>query len=289
MELTPGLILGQVLNGIVTGMIYALLGIGLTLILGILDIPNFAHGALFALGAYVLFGFMQALPSFWIGLLVVPVGVAVLGMAIEYGGLRPLYPAGLNYVLLFTFALSLILREGIIVIWGPVGKSLLPPGALAGSAVLGMIAYPKYRLFLMGVSVLVIGAVWLFLERTRYGAILRAGIENKEMVSTLGIDVDRVFTGAFGLGVWLAALAGALIVPVRGLTPTMGVDILGLAFVVVALGGMGNLPGAIAAGLLIGVAESLIALVWPAASVVVIFAVMAGVLLLRPQGLFGTR
>jgi branched-chain amino acid transport system permease protein len=141
----------------------------------------------------------------------------------------------------------------------------------------------------MVVAGLLILAVWLGLERTRLGAIIRAGIEDKDMVSVLGIDVDRVFTLTFAVGAWLAGVAGALMVPIRGLTPTMGADILGIAFVVVALGGLGNLPGAMLAGIVIGLAQSLVALVWPVASIVVIFAVMAVVLLLRPQGLFGTR
>ena len=130
---------------------------------------------------------------------------------------------------------------------------------------------------------------WLFVEKTRYGAIMRAGIEDKEMVSLLGIDVHRLFTWTFGLGAYLAGIAGALTAPIRGLNPFMGVDMLGIAFVVVALGGLGNLPGAIVAGVLVGLAQSLVALVWPEASVAVIFAVMAAVLLVRPQGLFGIR
>ncbi len=289
MEVSASQVLGQLLNGIVTGMLYAMVGIGLSLILGILDIPNFAHGALFALGAYLLLSIVNVVPNFWAGLLIAPLAVAAVGVAIEYSGVRRLYAAGPDYILLFTFALSLIIQELIIVIWGPIGKSMLPPAALAGSMNLGIAVYPKYRLFLMGVAALVILGVWLFLDRTRYGAILRAGIENKEMVSVLGIDVYKVFTATFCLGAWLAGLAGALVVPIRGLTPLMGVDILGIAFVVVVLGGMGNLPGTVAAGLIIGVAQSLIALVWPAASVVVVFTVMATILLVRPQGLFGIR
>ncbi len=289
MEVSASQVLGQVLNGIVTGMLYAMVGIGLSLILGILDIPNFAHGALFALGAYLLLSIVNVVPNFWAGLFLAPLAVAAVGAAIEYSGVRRLYAAGPDYILLFTFALSLIIQELLIVLWGPIGKSMLPPAVLAGGVNLGIAVYPKYRLFLMGVAALVILGVWLFLDRTRYGAILRAGIENKEMVSVLGIDVYKVFTATFCLGAWLAGLAGALVVPIRGLTPLMGVDILGIAFVVVVLGGMGNLPGTVAAGLIIGVAQSLIALVWPAASVVVVFTVMATILLVRPQGLFGIR
>jgi branched-chain amino acid transport system permease protein len=284
------LLVGQVLNGVVTGMLYALMGIGLSIITGILNIPNFAHGALFALGAYLLFTVVEAAGgNFWLALLVAPLGVGALGLLIEYAGIRRLYRAGHDYQLLLTFGLSLIITEAIIVVWGPVGMSQLPPPVLRGGLDLGITFYPKYRLFVMAMAGLLVLAAWLFLEKTRYGAIMRAGIENKEMVSLLGIDINRLFTATFALGAYLAGIAGALTAPIRGLNPLMGVDMLGIAFVVVALGGLGNLPGAIVAGLIIGVAQSLVALVWPEASVAVIFAVMAAVLLVRPQGLFGIR
>jgi branched-chain amino acid transport system permease protein len=283
------LLFSQVLNGVVTGMLYALMGIGLSIITGILNIPNFAHGAMFAIGAYLIFSVIQVVGNFWIALVVAPIGVAVLGLIVEYAGIRPLYKAGHDYQLLFTFGLSLILTEGIIVIWGPVGMSQLPPPLLRGGVDLGITFYPKYRLFVMAMAGLLVFGSWLFVERTRYGAIMRAGIEDKEMVALLGIDVHRLFTATFGLGAYLAGIAGALTAPIRGLNPFMGVDMLGIAFVVVALGGLGNLPGAIVAGVMVGVAQSLVALVWPEASVAVIFAVMAAVLLVRPQGLFGIR
>jgi branched-chain amino acid transport system permease protein len=167
--------------------------------------------------------------------------------------------------------------------------SQLPPPVLRGGVDLGVTYYPKYRLFVMAMAGLLVFGSWVFVEKTRYGAIMRAGIEDKEMVSLLGIDVHRLFTATFGLGAYLAGIAGALTAPIRGLNPLMGVDMLGIAFVVVALGGLGNLPGAIVAGVIVGVAQSLVALVWPEASVAVIFAVMAAVLLVRPQGLFGIR
>jgi branched-chain amino acid transport system permease protein len=283
------LLLGQILNGIATGMLYALMGLGLALIAGILNIPNFAHGALFAVGAYLTVTAINAVGNFWVALILAPLGVALLGLLIEYAGIRRLYAAGHDYQLLFTFGLSLILAEGIIVIWGPVGISQLPPDILRGGVDLGFTIYPKYRLFVMVVAGLLVVATWLFLEKTRYGAIMRAGIENKEMVSLLGIDIKRLFTVAFALGAYLAGIAGALTAPIRGLSPGMGVDMLGIAFVVVALGGMGNILGAIAAGLLIGIAQAVVAAYWIEASVVVIYLVMAAVLVFRPQGLFGIR
>jgi branched-chain amino acid transport system permease protein len=283
------LLFGQILNGIATGMLYALMGLGLALIAGILNIPNFAHGALFAVGAYLMVSAINAVGNFWVALVVAPIGVALLGLAIEYAGIRRLYAAGHDYQLLFTFGLSLIIAESIILIWGPVGISQLPPPILRGGVDLGFTFYPKYRLFVMVVAGLLVVATWLFLEKTRYGAIMRAGIENKEMVSLLGIDIHRLFTVAFALGAYLAGIAGALTAPIRGLSPGMGVDMLGIAFVVVALGGMGNVLGAIAAGVLIGVAQAVVAAYWTEASVAVIYLVMAAVLVIRPQGLFGIR
>ncbi len=287
--MNTSLLFSQTLNGVATGMLYALMGIGLSIVTGVLNIPNFAHGAMFALGAYLLFSTIKVVGSFWLALVLAPLGVVVLGLVVEYAGIRPLYRAGHDYQLLLTFGLSLIVTEGIIVIWGPIGMSQLPPAALRGGVDLGITIYPKYRLFVMVMAGLLVAGAWLFFEKTRYGAIMRAGIEDKEMVALLGIDVHRLFTAAFGLGAYLAGIAGALTAPIRGLNPLMGVDMLGIAFVVVALGGLGNLPGAIVAGVLVGVAQSLVALVWPEASVAVIFAVMAAVLLVRPQGLFGIR
>jgi branched-chain amino acid transport system permease protein len=283
------LLLGQILNGIATGMLYALMGLGLALIVGILNIPNFAHGALFAVGAYLTVSAINAVGNFWVALVVAPLGVALLGLLIEYLGIRRLYAAGHDYQLLFTFGLSLIIAEGIILIWGPVGISQLPPPILRGGVDLGFTFYPKYRLFVMVLAGLLVVATWLFFEKTRYGAIMRAGIENKEMVSLLGIDIHKLFTAAFALGAYLAGIAGALTAPIRGLSPGMGVDMLGIAFVVVALGGMGNVLGAIAAGLLIGIAQAVVAAYWTEASVAVIYLVMAAVLVFRPQGLFGIR
>jgi branched-chain amino acid transport system permease protein len=287
--MNTSLLFSQMLNGVVTGMLYALMGIGLSIITGILNIPNFAHGAMFAVGAYLIYSVIQVVGNFWVALVVAPLGVLVLGVLVEYLGIRPLYRAGHDYQLLLTFGLSLILTESIILVWGPIGMSQLPPPLLRGGVDLGITIYPKYRLFVMVMAGLLVLASWLFLEKTRYGAIMRAGIEDKEMVSLLGIDIHRLFTAAFGLGAYLAGISGALTAPIRGLNPFMGVDMLGIAFVVVALGGLGNLPGAIVAGVMIGLAQSLVALVWPEASVAVIFAVMAAVLLVRPQGLFGVR
>lgn len=216
-------------------------------------------------------------------------GVAAVGAGIESLGVRRLYRVHPDYVLLLTFGLALIATEVIILIWGPVGITFRPPPFLAGGVDLGITVYPKYRLAIMIATGLLVLACWLFVERTKFGAIIRAGIEDKEMASALGINIRRVFTVTFSAGTGLAGLGGALMVPVHGLLPSMGIEILPFAFVVVVLGGLGSLPGAILAGLLVGVVQSLMTVIWAPAANVAVFAMMALGLILRPQGLLGAR
>jgi branched-chain amino acid transport system permease protein len=282
------LLAGAVLNGLVTGMLYALMGIGLSLILGLLNIPNFAHGVLYALGAYVMISAAKAF-GFLGGLLTALAAVALLGAAIEYLGVRRLYRVHPDYILLLSFGLSLILTEAIILVWGPVGITFQPPAILAGAVDLGVTAYPKYRLVVMVVSAALVLACYLFVTRTRYGAIIRAGIEDKDTAAALGINIRRVFTLTFAAGAGLAGLGGAFMTPVRGLLPTMGVDILPFAFVVVVLGGLGSLPGAILAGLLVGVVQSLMMAIWAPGADASVFALMTLGIIARPQGLLGQR
>ncbi len=282
------LLAGAVLNGMVTGMLYALMGVGLSLILGLLNIPNFAHGVLYALGAYVMISGAKAF-GFLGGLLTAIVAVAMLGAAIEYFGVRRLYRVHPDYILLLSFGLSLILTESIILVWGPVGITFQPPALLTGAVDLGVTAYPKYRLVVMVVTTVLVLGCYLFVTRTRYGAIIRAGIEDKEMAAALGINIRRVFTLTFAAGTGLAGLGGALMTPVRGLLPTMGIDILPFAFVVVVLGGLGSLPGAILAGLLVGVVQSLMTAIWAPGADASVFALMTLGIIARPQGLLGQR
>jgi len=282
------LLAGAVLNGMVTGMLYALMGVGLSLILGLLNIPNFAHGVLYALGAYVMISGAKAF-GFLGGLLTAIVAVAMLGAAIEYFGVRRLYRVHPDYILLLSFGLSLILTESIILVWGPVGITFQPPALLTGAIDLGVTAYPKYRLVVMVVTTVLVLGCYLFVTRTRYGAIIRAGIEDKEMAAALGINIRRVFTLTFAAGTGLAGLGGALMSPVRGLLPTMGIDILPFAFVVVVLGGLGSLPGAILAGLLVGVVQSLMTAIWAPGADASVFALMTLGIIARPQGLLGQR
>ena len=282
------LLAGAVLNGMVTGMLYALMGVGLSLILGLLNIPNFAHGVLYALGAYVMISGAKAF-GFLGGLLAAVAVVGVLGAGIEYLGVRRLYRVHPDYILLLSFGLSLILTESIILVWGPVGITFQPPALLAGAVDLGVTAYPKYRLAVMVVTAALVLGCYLFVTRTRYGAILRAGIEDKETAAALGINIRRVFTLTFAAGTALAGLGGALMSPVRGLLPTMGIDILPFAFVVVVLGGLGSLPGAILAGLLVGTVQSLMTAIWAPGADASVFALMTLGIIARPQGLLGQR
>ncbi len=283
------LIASQILNGLATGMLYALVGVGLTLVLGMLNIPNFAHGVLYAFGAYFTYTVVKLTGSFYLAVLVAPLLVVLIGFVLESQGIRRLYSAHHDYQLLFLFAVALILQEAIILIWGPVGFSVLPPKALSGTVNLGFVIYPAYRLALIVVTSFVTIALWLFLTRTNIGAIVRAGMENREMIAVLGTDINRVFMWTFGLGAYLAGLAGALASPIIGLTPSMGGDMLPISFVIVVIAGLGSILGAIASGILIGVAQSLTSIWWPEASNAVIYVLMGLMIVLRPQGLFGTR
>lgn len=292
------LIASQLLNGLATGMLYALMGVGLTLVLGMLNIPNFAHGVLYAFGAYFTYAIVKlttgtAIASFinpfFIGVLFAPFLVVLMGFVIEHVGIQRLYAAHHDYQLLFLFAVALILQELIIIIWGPVGFSVLAPPSLSGVVNLGFVVYPMYRLTLILVTTVVVLVLWLFLTRTNVGATVRAGIENREMVSVLGININLIYLMTFGLGAYLAGLAGALATPILGLTPSMGADILPICFVVVVVAGLGSIVGAIVSGIMIGLVQSLTAIWWPEASNVAIYIMMGLMIILRPQGLFGSR
>jgi branched-chain amino acid transport system permease protein len=283
------LIASQLLNGFATGMLYALVAVGLTLVLGILNIPNFAHGVLYALGAYLTYTVAKITGSFYLAILIGPLLVVLVGFALESTALRRLYAVEQDYQLLFLFAVGLIIQEGIVMIWGPVGFSVLPPPLLAGAVDLGFTIYPIYRLAVIVVTSALVFGLWFLLTRTSIGAIVRAGIEKREMVSILGININRVFLFTFGLGTYLAGLAGGLATPIFGLTPSMGLDILPICFVVVVVAGLGSIVGAIFAGILIGIAQSATSVFYPEAAQIVIYLLMGLVLILRPQGLFGTR
>ncbi|WP_353980097.1 branched-chain amino acid ABC transporter permease [Salinicola endophyticus] len=277
----------QILNGLGLGMIYFLISVGLTLIFGLLNFVNFAHGAFFLLGSYLCYTTVTLTGNFWLSLLLAPLAVGLLAWLLERSLIRRIYHLPHTFQILVTLGIALIIQEVSIMLWGPVGKSVPTPELLRGIVRLGHFAYPQYRLFLIGFAALVAVALWLLLERTRFGALVRAGSESTETVSLLGTNIFRLFSVTFALGVALAGLAGVLSAPLRGANPFLGPEILGVAFVVVVIGGMGSFGGALAAGLMVGVVQSLMASLWPQGSSLMIYAAMAVVILLRPYGLFG--
>jgi branched-chain amino acid transport system permease protein len=290
---STGLILMQLLNGIVLGAIYVLIAVGLTIVFGMLNIINFAHGAVYALGAYFAFTLASLIGawagSFWVAVAVAPFGVALVGAVIEVALLRRMYHELHEYQILLTFGLTLVIQELIILIWSPIGKSVPMPPQLVGVINLGIFTFPMYRIFLIIFIALVCSGIWLLIAKTSYGAIVRAGIDNRDMVNCLGINIYRTFTIVFSFGVGLAGLAGALALPMRGAQPLMGDTILLLCFVVVVIGGLGSFVGAILGGLIVGVVESMMILFWPQGTMIAIFAAMALVILTRPRGLLGVR
>ena len=280
-------LLAQVFTGLVLGMIYVLLAIGLSLIFGLMTVVNFAHGALYMLGAYFGVFLLGYTRNFWVALIVAPLMVGALGLLIERFLIRRLYGRSPDDPLLLTFGLSLILIEGVKVFWGKIGLTLDPPRALAGAVDLGFMTFPAYRLFLVAVIVAVLIALYFFLGRTNIGLIIRAGSRDPLMVRALGIDLGRVWLVVFGLGTALAGLAGILAGPMRGAYAEMGVTMVIESFVVIVVGGMGSLLGAVVAGLLIGQVVGLTTLFVPKLAEIMVFMVMAVVLLVRPSGLFG--
>ncbi len=281
------LYLFQILNGLGLGMIYFLISVGLTIIFGLLNFVNFAHGAFFMLGCYLCYSLLAATGQFWLALFVGPLAVAALAWGAEKILIRRVYHLPHTFHILITVGVALILQEGAIIIWGPIGKSIPMPDVLQGVVIMGKFAYPKYRLFLILFSAVIGFLLWLLLERTRFGALVRAGSESTEMVSLLGADIYKLFSLTFALGVGLAGLAGVLSGPIRGAHPFMGPEVLGIAFVVVVIGGMGSFGGALVGGLLIGLVQSLMTTIWPEGASLMIYGAMAAVILLRPYGLFG--
>ena len=286
-EITLNLLLLQAIAGVALGAIFVLLAIGLSLIFGMLGVVNFAHGAFFMVGAYAGVYFYGLSGNFWFSLVLVPLTVGVVGLAVERVLVRPLYGRGIDYPLLLTFGLSYVLVEAIRILFGVEGNPMGPPALLRGAVDIGVGHFPTYRLFLIGATALIVAALWLFIEKTRFGLIIRAGAQDPEIVRILGIDISRVWLLIFALGIAIAGLSGILAAPTRAVTPEMGIPVLVESFVVTVVGGMGSLAGAVVAGLLVGIVYSMTSLFAPEFAEMSIFALMALVLLLRPQGLFG--
>lgn len=281
------LYLVQLFNGLSVGMIYFLIAVGLSIVFGIMNFVNFAHGAFYVLGAYLCYATATISGSFWPALAVAPVVTGLAAWLAEKYFLSRLYKAPHMYQIVVTLGLALVIQELVIIIWNPVGKHIAAPEFFRGVLLWGNFAYPKYRLFVVAFAALLAFALWLLLERTKYGAILRAGTESMEMVSLLGIDIFCVFSLTFALGAFLAGLAGVLAAPIRGAEPFMGDEALAIGFVVVVIGGMGSFSGALVGALLIGVIQSMMSSVWSEGANIMIYVAMALVILVRPRGLFG--
>jgi branched-chain amino acid transport system permease protein len=277
----------QAFTGLVLGGILVLLAIGLSLIFGLMTVVNFAHGSLYMLGAYFGFFLLGLTGSFWVALALAPLMVGGFGLLVERFMIRRLYGRGPDDPLLLTFGLSLVLVEAVKLVWGKIGLTLDPPSVFAGAVDLGFMYFPVYRLFVIVVTAVVLLGLWAFLEKTNIGLIVRAGSRDPLMVRALGVDLGRIWLLVFGIGTAMAGLAGILAGPLRGVYAEMGVEIIIESFVVVVVGGMGSLLGAIVAGLLIGEVVSLTTYFVPKLAEIVVFVVMAVVLLVRPSGLFG--
>jgi branched-chain amino acid transport system permease protein len=292
------LFLAQALLGLNNGVFYAMLSLGLAVIFGLLNIINFAHGALYMLGAFVALisysflgqwlGVDWLRIGFWPSLIIAPLVVGGLGMLIERTMLKRLYDLDHIYGLLLTFGFTLIL-QGVFANYFNVSGTPYPamPEALSGVVNLGFMVFPKYRLFAIVFSLVVCFATWYVIEHTRLGSQLRAGVENPHLAQAFGLNVPRMITLTFGFGTALAALAGVLAAPIYSVSPLMGADLIIVVFAVVVIGGMGSIMGAIVSGLALGLVEGLTKVVYPPASSTVIFFLMVLVLLFRPAGLFG--
>ncbi len=278
-------ILIQTINGVVTGMILALVASGLTLIFGIMDVVNFAHGELFMLGAYVGVLVLAATGNFWLALVAASLLIALLGAVIYVTMLRPLLGRDPLTTILATFGLSLVLQNYALWQFGPVARKIQEP--FTGYFTLFYLEYPWYRLMIAVLSAAIIAALWLFLKYSTYGVWIRATTQDRVMAQAMGIPVPLVLTAVFAIGSGMAAASGVLFAPLVGVTNIMGLDWVLKAFIVVVVGGMGNLAGSIAAAILISLLESYAALVVsPSQAIIVSFVALILTLLFRPTGLF---
>ena len=277
----------QVLHGLVYGMLLFLVASGLTLIFGMMGVLNFAHGVLYMLGAYFSFSILRWTGQFWLSLILAPLMVALIGILIERFLLRKVHTFGHAHELLLTFGIAYIVEEVVKIIWGSESLLVELPPSLSGSISLLGAEYPTYRLFILGISILVFLLLFLILFRTRAGIIVRAAVANKNMVDALGFDVLKIFLLLFGMGAWLAGLAGVIGGPYLITNPGMAATIIIDLFVVVVVGGLGSIQGALVASLIIGQLQSLGILFLPQFAIVFQFILMAVVLVFRPHGLMG--
>jgi len=278
----------QLLVGLINGSFYALLSLGLAIIFGLLNVINFAHGALYTCGAFAAWLLLEyAGVGYWPALVLAPLLVGLLGVAVERTMLRRLYRVDPLYGLLLTFGLALIVQGAFSLRFGSSGQPYQIPAALQGSVDLGFMVLPYYRAWVVVFSVAVCAVVWFQIERTRLGALLRAATENPTLVRAFGVNVPRMITLTYGLGVALAAVAGVLAAPIYPVRPMMGAEQIIVVFAVVVIGGMGSIFGSIVSGFALGLVEGVTKVVYPQGSNTVVFVLMALVLIFRPAGLFG--
>ena len=283
----PGL-LSQLLLGLVNGSFYAILSLGLAVIFGLLNVINFAHGALFMMGAVLTWMAMTYFNvNYWVMLVAAPLVVGVFGILIERLLLRWIYKLDHLYGLLLTLGLTLLIEGAFRSFYGVSGLSYDTPEQLEGAFNLGFMMLPKYRVWVVAASLVVCFSTWFVIERTRLGAYLRAGTENPRLVEAFGINVPLMITLTYAFGVALAAFAGVLAAPIYQVTPLMGQNLIIVVFAVVVIGGMGSIMGSILTGLGLGVIEGFTKVFYPEASSTVVFLIMVLVLLVRPAGLFG--
>jgi branched-chain amino acid transport system permease protein len=288
MQITLPALLGQLLLGLVNGSFYAILSLGLAIIFGLLNIINFAHGALFMLGALLTWMGMSYLGiNYWAMLILGPLVVGLFGVLIERLLLRWLYQIDHLYSLLLTLGLAMLIEGVFRSIYGSSGLPYETPELLQGATDVGFMMLPNYRAWVVAASLAVCFGTWFVIEKTRLGAYLRAGTENPRLVEAFGVNVPLMVTLTYGFGVALAAFAGVLAAPVIQITPLMGQNLIIVVFAVVVIGGMGSIMGAILTGLGLGVIEGLTKVFYPEASSTVVFVIMVIVLLIRPAGLFG--
>ena len=278
----------QLLNGLAYSLLIFLIATGLSLIFGMMDVINLAHGSFYMLGAYLAYSLVgRTGDNFFLALLAAPLGVALVGVVLELGYLRPVYKRGHLDQVLLTFGFAYVFADVVRTVWGSDIRSLPYSPLLQGAVDLFGRPYPKYRFFVIVFTLVLAFLLWLLLERTRLGSIVRAGVADQEMVSGLGINITVVFTAVFAVGAALAAISGVIAGPVLGMHPGMDFDVLIVALIVVVVGGLGSFSGAFWGSLLIGIADTFGKVLQPDFSMALTFAVMAAVLLLRPAGLFG--
>jgi branched-chain amino acid transport system permease protein len=280
--------MSQLLLGLVNGSFYAMLSLGLAVIFGLLNVINFAHGALYMMGAFIAWmGLSYFGINYWVMLIAAPLLVGIFGVIIEKTMLRWLYKLDHLYGLLLTFGITLMIEGLFRSFYGVSGQPYSVPEGLGGATNLGFMVLPNYRAWVVAASLVVCFATWFVIEKTKLGAYLRAGTENPKMVEAFGINVPLMVTLTYGFGVALAAFAGVLAAPVIQVSPLMGSNLIITVFAVVVIGGMGSIMGSILTGLGLGVIEGLTRVFYPELSATVVFIIMAIVLMIRPAGLFG--